>query len=77
MQGQSSKTDLKVKTIDSRKPGEMLPWSVFNNTKVTYIETIWKEFLIKWFDKTWEREKRIISNLVYSLHNERLLNVYV
>lgn len=72
LQGQSSKTDLKVNTIYSRKPGEMLPWSGFNNTKVTDIETMWEEFLIKWFDKTWEREKRIISNLVYFLYNERL-----
>lgn len=41
-----------MNTIYSRKPGDLLPRSGFNKAKVTDIETIWEEFLIKWFDKT-------------------------
>lgn len=48
----SLQKDLKVNTIYSRKPGEMLPRSGFSKAKVTDRETIWEEFLIKWFDKT-------------------------
>ena len=56
-----------MNTIYSRKPGEKLPRSSFNNAEVTDRETIWEEFLIKWFDKNMRRRKSIISNLEYFL----------